>query len=118
MFSLVKENKVNSLIGRAYNARTFHCYHLVQELTNAPDLEVTVRNKDIDIPASLSSFVQLKERKPGCIALIGPSHIGVYLDKENIIHCDTPGVRIETVVQLLFKYPYIRYYEYKSGVKP
>ena len=65
-------NKLNSLIGKAYDAETYHCYSLLEEVGVAPLL------KDVHVDTALNDiikykglFTEIKEPEDFCIVLLG-----------------------------------------------
>ena len=116
-------DKINSLIGKPYNAVNYHCFHLVKELQpKAPD---------IDVIASQMAGARLMNGKVYSgweitdtphnldIVLLGTRedvyhHAGV-LFEGGIVHADKPSVRYESLSHIKKRYPCIRYYTYRDS---
>ena len=117
------EDKINDLVGRPYNAQTFHCWSLVEELVpNAPKLSViggnyeqSIREFKKNTPEYIEQFTEVRENaKSGDIVLAGNNYINhagvLYLDSDNVlvIHNDTKGVHVEPMYYFQKQYKMIR----------
>jgi len=115
--------KAGELIGKPYDDRHFHCWHLVTEL--AP------KAYRLEIPASLTASVKYfsDERywkdfeivdtpTDGDIIMLGRDegffyHAGVYY-QGGMIHATIPSVMYTPLDKILAKYPAVRYYHAKD----
>ena len=111
------EDKINSLIGREYNANTWHCWHLVCELVPcAPRIEASVTCvRDAiragEVPINKMEFVKIPRN--GCVVMLGSRHstmhhAGVYYN-DGVVHADKVGTRYEKMEVMEKKYTYIRF---------
>lgn len=101
----------NTLIGKAHDARKYHCYHFIQETLDVPMLDdVSVDTAKDDVSKYKDLFTYLDTPVNNCIALLGDSHIGIYYDN-GIYHNDTEGVRYEPLRNMKLKYKGIKYYD-------
>ncbi len=104
----------NTLIGKAYDKETYHCWHLIEECIKVPTLQ------DIHVDTALDAvekykdlFTPLDTPMNNCIVLLGKSHIGIYYNN-GIYHNDTHGVRYEPLRTIKFRYPSFKYYKVKT----
>lgn len=111
--------KVNSLVGKEYDAEHFNCWHLVMELVpTAPKVDV-VATKMVGIKyftdkSYYSDFHEVSIPKDGDIVLLGESisklhHAGVFV-QGGVIHAESPSVVFTTLRRLKFSYKEVRFY--------
>lgn len=105
----------NSLIGKAYDKETYHCYHFIENVLDVPKLkDIHVDTANGDVAKYIDLFTEIDEPCNYCIVLLGKSHIGIYYNG-GIYHADVPAVRYETQRVLKMKYPTFKYYEVKEN---
>lgn len=104
----------NTLIGKAYDKDTYHCWHLIEEVLDVPSLgQVHVDTALEDVDKYIDLFTPLVTPVNNCIVLLGKSHIGVYYNN-GVYHADKPMVRYESLRVMKMKYKTIKYYEVKK----
>ena len=105
-------NKLNSLIGKAYNAETYHCYHFIESVLPVPKLkDVHVDTALNDISKYKDLFVEIDSPEDFCIVLLGDKHIGIYYNG-GIYHADKPMVRYESMRVMKMKYKGFKWFLY------
>ena len=109
-------DKINNLIGKPYNAKTFNCYHLVQVLVEcAPDYDsvasrlTQTRHLNEDDYTGLTVVTEFID---GDIILLGREfkklhHAGVY-HSGLIIHAEYPAVAACSISDMLKLYPVMK----------
>lgn len=104
---------INSLIGKAYDKDTYHCWHFIEEVLDVPSLQdVHVDTAKDDVEKYKGLFEEIGAPVDNCIVLLGSSHVGIYF-RHNIYHNDTHGVRCESMRVLRMRYPSFKYYKVK-----
>ena len=111
-------DKINSLIGKPYNATTYHCWNLVKELQpSAPDIDV-IASKTTAVrymnDKHYDNWIITQSPKDLDICLLGTKedvyqHARIFFNGM-IIHADIPMVRAEKLDIIYKTYPYIRFY--------
>lgn len=105
--------EANSLIGKAYDKETFHCWHFIEQVLQVPTLlNVHVDSAKDDVDKYIDLFTEINEPTNNCIVLMGVSHVGIWYNG-GIYHNDTQGVRYEPQRVLKMKYPSFKYYKVK-----
>lgn len=104
----------NSLIGKAYDKDTFHCWHFIEECLPVPKLEdVHVDTAKGDVDKYLYLFKEVLTPVDNCIVLLGESHVGIWYNN-GIYHNDTQGVRYESLRVMKMKYKGFKWYLLKQ----
>ena len=105
---------INSLIGKPYDAKEYHCWHFIEDVLDVPTLkDVHVDTAKDDVNKYIGLFTEIDKPFNYCIVLIGKSHIGIWYNN-GIYHNDTHGVRYEPMRAMKLRYPTFKYYEVKK----
>ena len=115
---MIIEDKINSLIGKQYDAVNYHCWHLVMDLQpNVPHIDI-IASKTAGVrhmnDGEYSNWEVTQHPKDLDVCLLGNRedalhHAGVYF-KGSIIHNDLTTVRSESLDTIKTKYKCIKYY--------
>lgn len=117
------EDKIESLIGRPYDAERFHCWTLVEELVpEAPKLKViggnytsAIKQFKEQINNNVKQYIEVRERPQSSdIVLAGNNyinHAGVLVEEDGtflVVHNDKNGVHVEPMYYFMKNYKQIR----------
>ncbi len=107
--------KLNALVGKAYDAEKYHCYHFIEEVLPVPVLtEVHVDTAKGDFEKYKDRFDRIDEPVDFCIVQLGEKHIGIWY-QDGIFHNDIQGVRYETQRVMKMKYKNFTFFNVRGA---
>lgn len=110
------EDRANKLIGKSYDAKEYHCWHLVCDLVpNAPRVNniATTLSSLKAMNAAYSELEEIDVPANGSVVLLGNHetlvHAGVWYNG-NVIHAELGGVIMQPLLKLKQRFSLVRYY--------
>jgi len=101
----------DELVGKPYDAETFHCWHFIEECLDVPRLQhLSVDRAEENINDNLPFFIEREEPMDYCLVLLGTRHIGIYKNG-NVYHNDRDAVKCQPLRVLKRLYNPITYYD-------
>jgi len=105
----------DSLVGKPYDKKNYHCWHFIEECLEVPTLsDIAVDTAVQNIYENMPYFQECDTLDNYCLVLLGEKHIGIYYDN-HIYHNDIGGVKCEPFRQIARKYTDVKFYERREN---